>query len=205
MKTYTKIIAAVAAGIACTALTSNASISPGTFGVNISSSSEAAPSAGTQVGSSLVSPYSNSEDTGTFTSAVYKGNSFGANDLSFVYTVVATVGDVGSITVNGFSGLVNALNVTGTPDMASTVSYNTSGFLKFTWNTPTTAGQTVQVIVDTSLTYFGGSVGSVQDGQTSNVPTLAPVPEPTTVVAGALMLLPFGIGALRSLRKDRIA
>ncbi len=31
----------------------------------------------------------------------------------------------------------------------------------------------------------------------------APVPEASTVMAGALMLLPFGIGAIRSLRKER--
>ncbi len=31
----------------------------------------------------------------------------------------------------------------------------------------------------------------------------AAVPEPTTMVAGALLLLPFGAGALRSLRKSR--
>ncbi len=33
--------------------------------------------------------------------------------------------------------------------------------------------------------------------------TPAPVPEASTMVAGALMLLPFGIGAIRSLRKER--
>ena len=33
----------------------------------------------------------------------------------------------------------------------------------------------------------------------------APVPEPTTLVAGALLLLPFGVGAIRSLRKERTA
>jgi hypothetical protein len=33
--------------------------------------------------------------------------------------------------------------------------------------------------------------------------TAAPVPEPTTIAAGALMLLPFGIGAIRSIRKAR--
>jgi len=33
-------------------------------------------------------------------------------------------------------------------------------------------------------------------------PQLAPVPEPTTVVAGALLLLPFGVSTLRILRKD---
>lgn len=31
------------------------------------------------------------------------------------------------------------------------------------------------------------------------------VPEPTTVLAGALMLLPLGVGAFRAIRKDRIA
>jgi hypothetical protein len=31
------------------------------------------------------------------------------------------------------------------------------------------------------------------------------VPEPTTIISAALMLLPFGIGAVRSIRKDRTA
>jgi len=34
-------------------------------------------------------------------------------------------------------------------------------------------------------------------------PLGSPVPEPSTIVAGALLLLPFGAGAIRSLRKDR--
>ncbi len=34
---------------------------------------------------------------------------------------------------------------------------------------------------------------------------VAPVPESTTIVAGALLLLPFGAGALRGFRKNRIA
>jgi hypothetical protein len=33
----------------------------------------------------------------------------------------------------------------------------------------------------------------------------APVPEPTTVFAGAMLLLPLGLGAVRSLRKNRNA
>jgi len=37
---------------------------------------------------------------------------------------------------------------------------------------------------------------------TANV---TPVPEPTTVVAGALLLLPFGMSTLRMLRKRRTA
>ena len=34
---------------------------------------------------------------------------------------------------------------------------------------------------------------------------LSPVPEPTTVIAGALLLLPFGASTLRLLRKHRTA
>jgi len=32
-----------------------------------------------------------------------------------------------------------------------------------------------------------------------------PVPEPTTLIAGALLLLPFGASTLRLLRKNRAA
>jgi hypothetical protein len=35
--------------------------------------------------------------------------------------------------------------------------------------------------------------------------TPAPIPEASTMLAGAMMLLPFGIGAIRSLRKERTA
>jgi hypothetical protein len=33
---------------------------------------------------------------------------------------------------------------------------------------------------------------------------LAPVPEPTTLIAGALLLLPFGASTLRIVRKSRM-
>jgi hypothetical protein len=37
------------------------------------------------------------------------------------------------------------------------------------------------------------------------VPGVAPVPEPTTIIAGAMLLLPFGASTLRILRKIRMA
>ena len=53
---------------------------------------------------------------------------------------------------------------------------------------------------------------SLDNGNTwipqANGPThveLGPVPEPTTMIAGALMLIPFGLGALRSLRAKQTA
>ena len=44
-----------------------------------------------------------------------------------------------------------------------------------------------------------GQPGQAQD----QLVITAPVPEPSTIFAGALLLLPFGIGAIRSLRKER--
>jgi len=41
--------------------------------------------------------------------------------------------------------------------------------------------------------------------QTYGATTLTPVPEPTTMIAGALLLLPFGASTLRMLRKTRTA
>jgi hypothetical protein len=34
---------------------------------------------------------------------------------------------------------------------------------------------------------------------------LVPIPEPTTMIAGALLLLPFALSTLRRLRKNRTA
>ena len=63
--------------------------------------------------------------------------------------------------------------------------------------------------------FFGPTAGSgsLIDGRapspwsdnSSGTPIPVPVPEASTIMAGALMLLPFGIGAIRSLRKERIS
>jgi type VI secretion system secreted protein VgrG len=63
------------------------------------------------------------------------------------------------------------------------------------------------ITADTSATDLDGrllaSTGAVTlDSNSINVPTC--VPEPTTVVAGALMLLPFGASTLQTLRKRRM-
>jgi hypothetical protein len=46
--------------------------------------------------------------------------------------------------------------------------------------------------------------GSIQDTYSQNIQILA-VPEPTTMIAGAMLLLPFGASTLRILRKNRTA
>jgi len=57
--------------------------------------------------------------------------------------------------------------------------------------------------IQTDVTSVAGGTGLEQDNFQAVGATLAPIPEPTTIAAGALMLLPLGIGAMRSLRKDR--
>lgn len=47
--------------------------------------------------------------------------------------------------------------------------------------------------------------GGWSDNVGSLTVSLSPVPEPTTIIAGALALLPFGVTALRSLRKRQLA
>jgi len=49
----------------------------------------------------------------------------------------------------------------------------------------------------TMLSEYGGAAGSYSG-------SIAAVPEPTTVIAGALLLLPFGASTLRILRRNRI-
>jgi hypothetical protein len=49
------------------------------------------------------------------------------------------------------------------------------------------------------------SIGTAAGTTTYDFELNAPVPEPTTVIAGALLLLPFGATALRMLRKNRAA
>lgn len=62
--------------------------------------------------------------------------------------------------------------------------------------------------------YYGGTLGTGTydsgDGWSYNIldnstAPMIPVPEATTVIAGALLLLPFGASAVRILRKQRIA
>lgn len=62
------------------------------------------------------------------------------------------------------------------------------------------------VYADTAATFTIGFSGSDSYSFTiAGAPLTAPVPEPTTIAAGALMLLPMGMSALRALRKEQKA
>jgi hypothetical protein len=63
---------------------------------------------------------------------------------------------------------------------------------------------TTGAFADTAATFTLGFSGPASESFSMST-VAAPVPEPTTIVAGASMLLPFGVGALRILRKSRKA
>jgi hypothetical protein len=89
------------------------------------------------------------------------------------------------------------------------------GLAGWSWTVPGTTA--TQIVGFTSLfapttgtgTLIDGKVPSPWTDNPSAVPGATaipvPVPEASTITAGALMLLPFGIGALRSLRRERRA
>lgn len=56
-----------------------------------------------------------------------------------------------------------------------------------------------------ALNLFNGPYSQSFDGYNLNQDVLAIVPEPTTMIAGALLLLPFGASAMRIVRKGRAA
>ena len=60
------------------------------------------------------------------------------------------------------------------------------------WASPITA----EPAVDYIASFFVGREFNTE---------FTPVPEPTTIVAGAMLLLPFGMSTLRMLRKSRTA
>jgi hypothetical protein len=137
-------------------------------------------------------------DAGSLASSVYTGGLQGGE--VFVYTFTLTSGDIDGITVSGFSGNL---------DVSSTLGLNeldySDGAIDFTLSSKDEAPTTVTFVVQTSQTGFGGTELAYKDQNAGDIATLAPVPEPSSIMAGALMLLPLGIGAVRAIRKERAA
>jgi hypothetical protein len=151
--------------------------------------------------------------TGTLVTSVYSGGD-GAlgTGLTFVYLVTQT----GSVDGNS----IDELKVPGWSDGAEVGYYNpgtsshvtpingelsTGGVLNFQWG-GFADGSTLELIVETPETSWGG-VSATLDNSAPAYPVsaLAPVPEPTTMIAGAFLLLPIGASTLRALRKNRAA
>lgn len=136
--------------------------------------------------------------------SAYNGLIFGfqvseaANSGDFIDTLSLSGFNLGSVWIE-----TTGLGSAGDPTTYNlfhgvlTVDFNPDGVLQGT--------SSAWIYVFTTANFFGVNNASVTDGVSANTTDLAPVPEANTIVAGALMLLPLGIGAVRAIRKERTA
>jgi len=203
MKNYKTLVAAVAVGMALVATERSAEAA-------LSGTSYLTQSGGTspslQVNWTVTQDptywlYSYSFSVGSYVDSIFTPTT--ANPVTSL-TIDASFVTAGSATsADGAGVAINSSDVVWT--------YGQVTFGNITLGTPYANTDTV-----TFKSAYGPTLGgaSANDGVPSvswsaagpganPVPVPAPVPEASTVMAGALMLLPFGIGAIRSLRKER--
>jgi len=217
MKNYKTIIGVAVAGLALAAVSTQAQL---------------VLTGGTVVGSSVndqltgISPPGPNvgANNGSVSSWVIRGAVSDPLGLIFVYQIVNS--GPGIVDNAEFNGFIDPPAVT---DVISSGSFATLVGLSF-GSAPTAAGWVAPGFLVGGVTFENGTMpnggaisdylavlttdqtfapnyGQIQDGFSAQGTILAPsaVPEANTVVAGALMLLPLGIGAVRALRKERVA
>jgi len=157
--------------------------------------------------------FSNPPQIGNLLSQVYLPGSgltdpSGYTGITFAFQVTETGSDfIDHISLSGFSLSSVYIQYASTGGVIPMSADLVKGVLTidFTPNMVST-GQTSDLIyVFTTATAYSGNNATVDDGVSANTTDLAPVPEASTVMAGALMVLPLGIGAIRALRKERTA
>jgi hypothetical protein len=151
------------------------------------------------------------------------GFSFATADLLLGYSVTATHGAISMIDQRYTGGAANGsllINETatsvGAPTAHSQLSVNdVSDPNVYPNGNPFDIGEndlllvvppqaTLHVVKDLSFVIFNGAPGTISQVSVSSVQQSfhqVAVPEPTTIIAGALLLLPFGASTLRILRK----
>lgn len=143
-------------------------------------------------------------------------NESGVGDFTQLETIFRS-GPGGPFESPGFSSLANGWtvgvfnadhviatgpamnNLTWNIDFAGSIS-DTFVFDFYAWNGNTSLEQ-VRATWNNGWSFVVGN--GVGGATLLSAPT--PVPEPTTMIAGALLLLPFGASAIRILRKNRAA
>jgi len=212
------IIAAVATGLALSVATSQAQVvldNDTTLDITDTTSP------GGSLNDELVAPFGPTggdgiNQQGTIDSYIVDNESYPSpyDGIAFAYVVNETGNDtVNNISLSGFD--VSSVYVTyvadGSSAEADTANLN-DGVLTISFN-PSVNPDAVDgdssgiLYVFTEDPNATESHGSADDSYSANAtPTYAPttaVPEASTVMAGALMLLPLGIGAIRAVRKER--
>ena len=176
---------------------------------------------GTDILATLVTPFSFAALSGTITSWVVRDPANPLGGLSFYYQVT----DTGAADAEGISRVSTSDFgiIPGSPVDVATVtapfdSSVTGGILPTTATRSSGPGSvvgflfigaqeilpgenSVVMVVNTAYQNFQISAGSVIDSSSVNVAILGPVPEPSTAIAGCLLLLPFGASALRIVRR----
>lgn len=193
----------------------------------VSSQAQLDLSGGTVVGSmtqSLIgfSPMSdNGVYNGTISSWVVSDTAVGSPDstgLIFIYQVVNDGPDaINHIEFTGFnsSEILTAddyTSVTGITGGASPAlsgadfgSFSLTGAANANFDGGNLSSNSASeyLVIETDASGYGVNYGQEQDDFSAEGNIYAPVPEANTILAGALMILPFGVGVVRALRKDR--
>ncbi len=209
------------AAVCCLAITSQATVlAPGGF-VGVLSQG----GAGVPTSAVLTSPYLDGTLSGDILSQVFVSDlnnpyangtiSSVAGALSFYYQINNVGGGAGlsvvsRFTTGGFAGVATDVRYIlagiAAPTFATRDAAPGDG-IGFTFATPPVPapGLSDIMVIHTPYLSFTKSTSSIIDSTfaDSGMPVWAPVPEPTTVIAGALLLLPFAASTLRVLRRNR--
>jgi hypothetical protein len=186
-------------------------LAPGGIGLDAPQAPGPAPLA------TLTTPFSFGGLTGSITSWAVSDPANPLGGISFYYQVTDTGTEAISRVSTSDFGIVP-----GTPVEVSTITAPFDSSLPGTISPDTATrsggagsvvgfnftavgvlpGQTsVLMVVNTPYPNFTMTAGSVIDSAAVNVAILGPIPEPSTIIAGSLLLLPFAGSALRILRK----
>ena len=157
--------------------------------------------------------YGMGADTGSYNAQVgtYTGNPFGANDMTFIYTVSVTTGDIQHISGFDFSGFmidVSQSALASPPLIAATDATFNFGVVEFDFPGGTGAilpGDTsYTLIINTNApTYTPGTVGLIDGGGTTEpgfMPALTPEPSTLSLLGTGLLAVGAGLRR-RMLRK----
>lgn len=128
----------------------------------------------------------------------------GGTDASYTYVTTFTVGSAAGLTLSGKWSGDNDSDVFLNGNLIGHQNFSDGGLNSFqhynSFNTSLLANgvNTLEFVVHNGyVPAQGGDAGPFG----LRVESLSVVPEPTTVIAGALLLLPFGASTIRSLRK----
>jgi type VI secretion system secreted protein VgrG len=161
--------------------------------------------------------------TGEATGAqVLTGDLGGRTLMAGVYSFSSSAQLTGTLTLSGngeFDFLIGSTLTTASSSIVSLINGAQADDVFWQVGTSATLGTTTSfegtILADQSISLDGGAsiygralalnaaVTLINNDIT--MPGLTPVPEPTTMVAGALLVLPFGMSALRMLRKRQVA